>query len=736
MSDSPEPQPTTPEEGRTTPALTPTQAEGLFHLGSTAAPDALPAPSELQRSFPQFEILELLGRGGMGAVYKARQIALDRVVALKLLPPALGGDPEFTARFQREARAMARLNHPNIVTVHDFGQTPEGRLYFVMEFVDGTDLAHLIRAGFDPAQALGITAQICEALAYAHGEGVVHRDIKPANVMVDFRGRVKVADFGLARLIGGEVEASALTSTGTVMGTPDYMAPEQRSGMHVDHRADIYSLGIMLYEMFCRAIPRGMFDPPSTRTGCDVRIDRIVARAMQSEPDRRFQSTQEMRAAIEAARIPAPMPAPRASPPPKPPALRAKKTAGPQRLHSIAIAAALVLLAGGAWWWAHRAPSPDRTPAATATEAGWKKVEFPPKWLAQYDATLAPTGEVLPGKKLVTLPIAKARDIALRVEIRVPSPGPGKDNGIHLRGRKGGSRFLSVYPRDAKLQLQDWPHFPILKELRYPVEMDLSDQWVTCEFATVGEASFATVHGQPIAPGITSSFSDAGEAGIIGIPFRHAEYMILDGLPEAQWPHFVREGMKAEAVAPAASVEHWNDFLAEIRAGGHTQSAEKMRDENGRFRVLKNAFNPSVAPTGMVLRDGAIRLTTLAGQDYDLQLRLRVQEDKDAQMVRAYQVHFARGEITLHDSEWGDNGKLIKERILDAHRYPQGIDFSREHTYEFRAVGDLLTVLLDGKEISSHHDSALTEPGKCRVFLREETLIRELKVLNLDAPAK
>ena len=201
--------------------LTPTQAEGLFDLASVSAAEreSQPTPGELQRSFPHFEILEMLGRGGMGVVYKARQITLDRFVAIKLLPPALGDDPDFAHRFQREARAMARLSHPGIITLHDFGQTPEGQLYFVMEFVDGANLHDLIKSGgLAPADALSIAAQVCEALAYAHGEGVVHRDIKPANVMVTHCGRVKVADFGLARLIDQE-NPSELTMTGTVMGT-------------------------------------------------------------------------------------------------------------------------------------------------------------------------------------------------------------------------------------------------------------------------------------------------------------------------------------------------------------------------------------------------------------------------------------------------------------------------------------------------------------------------------------
>ena len=365
--------------------LTPTQAEGLFDLASVSAAEreSQPTPGELQRSFPHFEILEMLGRGGMGVVYKARQITLDRFVAIKLLPPALGDDPDFAHRFQREARAMARLSHPGIITLHDFGQTPEGQLYFVMEFVDGANLHDLIKSGgLAPADALSIAAQVCEALAYAHGEGVVHRDIKPANVMVTHCGRVKVADFGLARLIDQE-NPSELTMTGTVMGTLHYMAPEQRRGEHVDHRADIFALGVMLYEMLCREVPHGMFDLPSTRVGCDPRIDHIVARAMQNEFERRFQSTQEMHAAIESARtailVPVPV-APRvpALVPPKPPAF-AKPIAPlvlPPAARSRAranamLAVALIALAGGTWWLVHarsRAHLPPNRPDVTGFE--------------------------------------------------------------------------------------------------------------------------------------------------------------------------------------------------------------------------------------------------------------------------------------------------------------------------------------------------------------------------------
>jgi hypothetical protein len=230
---------------------------------------------------------------------------LDRIVAIKLLPADLGDKQGFAARFEREAHAMAKLNHPNIITVFDYGRTSEGRLYYVMEYVDGRNLSEVIRGeGVDASQALAIAAQLCDALAYAHAEGVVHRDIKPANVLLDHRNRVKVADFGLARLIGPSPDSSTLTMTGTVMGTADYMAPEQRGGMNVDHRADIYSLGVILYEMFCHELPKGVFALPSKRTGCDSGVDEIISRALQQTPELRYESTQQMKADVECLRAP------------------------------------------------------------------------------------------------------------------------------------------------------------------------------------------------------------------------------------------------------------------------------------------------------------------------------------------------------------------------------------------------------------------------------------------------
>jgi serine/threonine protein kinase len=195
------------------------------------------------------------------------------------------------------------MNHPSIVSVYDFGNTVEGHLFFVMEYVEGTTLHQMIKTvGLKPSAALEIIVSVCEALQFAHAEGVVHRDIKPANILVDTRGRVKVTDFGLARLNDPTGDARSYTMTGAVLGTPDYMAPEQKQGSRVDHRADIYSLGVMLYEMLCGQVPQGIFDPPSQRVPVDERIDQVVIRAMQQEPDRRYQATNEMRTDVDAIR--------------------------------------------------------------------------------------------------------------------------------------------------------------------------------------------------------------------------------------------------------------------------------------------------------------------------------------------------------------------------------------------------------------------------------------------------
>jgi tRNA A-37 threonylcarbamoyl transferase component Bud32 len=271
-----------------------------------------PDPASLAAHFPQLEILDLLGYGGMGAVYKARQKNLDRIVALKIIRPEAADTPAFAERFNREARMLARLNHPHIVAIHDFGEVsvsdpggnsrpPRTLYFFLMEYVDGSNLRQQIRSGeLTPQQALKVVPQICEALQYAHDEGIVHRDIKPENILLDKRGRVKIADFGLAKLAAGSTDDLTLTATHHVLGTVRYMAPEQMEGSHaVDHRADIYSLGVVFYEMLTREVPAGHFEPPSKKVQVDVRLDDIVLRALAREPERRYQHASDVKDEVE-----------------------------------------------------------------------------------------------------------------------------------------------------------------------------------------------------------------------------------------------------------------------------------------------------------------------------------------------------------------------------------------------------------------------------------------------------
>ncbi|MDD5349250.1 MAG: serine/threonine-protein kinase [Chthoniobacteraceae bacterium] len=260
--------------------------------------------------FPQLEILEFIGQGGMGAVYKARQRELDRVVALKILPPGIGDAPAFAERFAREAKALAKLNHPGIVTIHDFGRT-DGLYYFLMEYVDGVNLRQLLQNGRVSArEALAIVPQICDALQFAHDHGIVHRDIKPENILMDRLGRVKVADFGLAKLVGAENEAVQatgatadspdLTEAGKIMGTPQYMSPEQiQTPGEVDHRADIFALGVVFYQMLTGELPGKQIEPPSKKVRIDVRLDEVVLRALERNPALRYQQASILKTQVE-----------------------------------------------------------------------------------------------------------------------------------------------------------------------------------------------------------------------------------------------------------------------------------------------------------------------------------------------------------------------------------------------------------------------------------------------------
>jgi uncharacterized protein YndB with AHSA1/START domain/tRNA A-37 threonylcarbamoyl transferase component Bud32 len=258
-----------------------------------------PSAAELNDRISSLDVLELLGQGGMGVVYKGRQPLLDRHVAIKIVRPELLGETGSVERFLREARTLARLRHPYIVTVHDVGKVDQ-LYYLVMEYVEGQSLRQLLSEKSVAEQdAVEFVPQMAEALQHAHESGVVHRDIKPENVLVDDRGRVRLVDFGLATLFGPAARPSA--DAELVAGTPGYMAPEQyTSPESVDHRADIYSTGVVFYEMLAGCRPSPDREPPSRKAATDPRLDPIVLRAIEKDRQRRQQAARELHAEVTA----------------------------------------------------------------------------------------------------------------------------------------------------------------------------------------------------------------------------------------------------------------------------------------------------------------------------------------------------------------------------------------------------------------------------------------------------
>jgi serine/threonine-protein kinase len=288
------------------PPAPPPSAPVEISLEVTSAPRS-PTPNdsdttvaEPRPTVPGYELTELLGRGGMGEVWRAKQTSLSRSVAVKILPAKFAADREFVARFEKEATALAALNHPNVVQIIDRGQAGS-HYYFAMELVAGVNLRELLSGKrLAPKDALRIIVQVARAIDYAHEQKVVHRDLKPENVLIDPRGHVKIADFGLAGMKDSEKNI-ALTATAVAMGTVNYMAPEQRrDAKHVDHRADLYSLGVLLYEVLTGELPLGRFKLPSQKVpGLSPIIDEVVAKLLETEPEHRPARAAEVASTLE-----------------------------------------------------------------------------------------------------------------------------------------------------------------------------------------------------------------------------------------------------------------------------------------------------------------------------------------------------------------------------------------------------------------------------------------------------
>src|SRR5512135_387495 len=264
------------------------------------------------KTLGQYHIVEVIGHGGMASVYKARQPALDRFVAIKVLLPHQASTPEFRERFIREAKAIAQLNHPNILPVIDYGQADD-LIYIVMKYVAGGTLAERLKRPIDLASTTNLITQIAAALDHAHQRGIIHRDVKPSNVLLDENEWVQLADFGLAKLLEGD---QALTSSGLSMGTPAYLSPEQGQGETIDRHADIYSLGVMLYEMVTGRLPftaetpmgviiKHIYEPPlpprTLNPAIPEALEAVILKGLTKPIEQRYHSAGELARALQLA---------------------------------------------------------------------------------------------------------------------------------------------------------------------------------------------------------------------------------------------------------------------------------------------------------------------------------------------------------------------------------------------------------------------------------------------------
>ncbi len=582
----------------------------------------LPLPEELTAMLPPgaYQVEKFLGQGGMGAVYQGTQVRLKRPVAIKIMRRDFGKDYDFEARFEREAQAMAKLNHPNIVSVIDYGEAGPDYLYIVMELVEGADIMDVIRTSrMTQEMALTLLPQICDALQFAHDHGIVHRDIKPSNIMLTRDGRIKMADFGLAKRL--DVESSFRTQTGAGMGTPDYAAPEQFDAHAViDHRADIYALGVMIYQMITGSLPRGVWKPPSQRAEIDPHWDDIVSRAMQSDPKDRYQKASEIKTDVSsiplnqsAEATAAPSSSSRVAPEKRKPKAEVSGASAQPKPKSRApvvfgiIGGCAVGVIALLWGLKQRSSitpingEGEAVPANSSTSHDRPAdSELSPNAVKLWDAPgkLPNSSGVLWEDGAVVLRKANLKgepasyDAVLRARIRTDSIG----GGIALRKRGGDDqacfRMIMEMQGDAKvINLRNSTTNHSLASWKMPRTYQPTD-WVTFELKVVGDSVTVSVDGDQLGQLRDASVSAPGQPQIFGTDarFRDIIYLTLDRSVDPSTPTGESNGVWQ----PLFTQEEW-------------QTSTKRREFKDGLLHLQAVAALKPQPSA----DGAIRATVV-----------------------------------------------------------------------------------------------------------------------------
>jgi serine/threonine protein kinase len=703
----------------------------------------LPLPEQLTELLPHgnYLVVGFLGQGGMGAVYKGTQVRLKRPVAIKIMRRDQGRDYDFEARFEREAQAMAKLNHPNIVSVIDFGEAGADYLYIVMELVEGADLMDVIRTGrMTQEMALSLLPQICDALQFAHDHGIVHRDIKPSNIMLTRDGRIKIADFGLAKHF--DAESSFRTQTGTGMGTPDYAAPEQfNANAQIDHRADIYALGVMIYQMITGELPRGVWKAPSQRAQVDTQWDDIVSHAMQSDPSDCYQQASEIKTDVSSITLktaaksdPSPLGGERLG---EGSASRTRKSRIPLFSGIISLAAALAI---GAFFGLRpdssrvsrdggnvagmtptdHALASAATPASPAAqgiaatalpESGWKPLIAAGEWRMDWSGETESQGAKQKSSRefrdgLVHLRntgihnLQPSPDGAIRASIVIRE---GSTNiGVVLRNSSllgcyklgiGGSSNGSIVltHNDAKSG-----NSVVLARHDLAKPLQTGDK-VQIELRVQGNHLTGLFNGAVVAEANDTRLTESGEWSLNATD-GWIESVEVQSLP-----------------ATVAAIKLWDSAEKLPKSRGIRWEDEAMR--------LDNAGSSSGPDSHNAILRASIRANPDAIGTV-LALRMNDAPSTQARLV----VHLATGKAGLTTATTGGVG-------LGEWSLPRAYAADEWVRVELRAIDDDFTVLVDGQVIGTAHSEALSIPGKAMVYAGANGFFRDIEYVPLDKPA-